>query len=101
MDWLDKLQANHRVWDNKHFPGMTPERYVVKLTEELGELAHAVHRAQWRDTRAEQLDAIGDICVVLMHLCSAQGWTLGGIIRKVGREVLTRTYNAGTRNEEE
>lgn len=44
-------------------------RQALKLTEEVGELASAIIK----DKRDEQIDAIGDIQVVLIILCEQLG----------------------------
>ena len=44
-------------------------RQALKLTEEVGELASAIIK----DKREEQIDAIGDIQVVLIILCKQLG----------------------------
>ena len=58
MDYVKSIEAwaIHRGLDKSN-----SDKQLIKLTEEIGELAEA-HNKEWRD---KQIDSIGDIFVVL------------------------------------
>jgi NTP pyrophosphatase (non-canonical NTP hydrolase) len=58
-----------RAWANDRnlLLGATPQAQMLKMTEEVGELAHGIAR----DDKAEITDAIGD-CVVVLTILAAQ-----------------------------
>lgn len=58
-----------RNWarDRNLIKGSTPQAQMLKMTEEVGELAHAVARGKL----AEAADAIGD-CVVVLTILAEQ-----------------------------
>lgn len=58
MDYIKSIEAwtKNRGLDKKN-----PDKQLIKLVEEVGELAEA-HNKNWRD---KQIDSLGDIFVVL------------------------------------
>lgn len=80
---LDELQEYVGDWHRHWFPDVSPTRVVLKLVEEAGELAaaHNKHLAYaaptWEQSLTEsELDAIGDIAIVLLALCDRFGYSL-------------------------
>lgn len=75
----DNLIAAVTQWaKDRDIPGnATAQSQVVKLTEELGELAAGVCRGDLGKT----CDSIGDMTVVLIVLCSVLGVDFGGCLR--------------------
>lgn len=65
MEVLDKI----RKWadDRNLIAGATPRDQMLKMTEEVGELAHGIARKN----KPEIIDAIGD-CVVVLTILAAQ-----------------------------
>lgn len=66
---MDILINKIKAWaeDRNLVKGATPQAQMLKMTEEVGELAHAIARKD--NTLAK--DAIGD-CVVVLAILSAQ-----------------------------
>ena len=68
------MNTNEKVlqWakDRNLVEGSTPEKQFLKLSEEMGELAMAMNR----NDRAEQIDAVGDMIVVLTVLSAQLGF---------------------------
>ncbi len=69
---MDEFQQEVADWHILHFPRVSEMDVLAKLTEEVGELARARLRLRWgecADTdecmRQEEMDAIGDIMIVL------------------------------------
>ena len=61
-----------RQWANERnlIHGSTPHHQMVKLAEEMGELAHSIAR----DNLNNAADAIGDMIVVLTIIAYQYGW---------------------------
>lgn len=59
-------------WHKSIFPTATPEDILCKLTEEVGELCHARQHNKWTNSESSinEIDAIGDILVVLTAYCA-------------------------------
>ena len=107
---LDDLQNLINDWHNQNFGHVPTTAIIAKLTEEVGEAAHAAirlyHHSEGRivdrdsqgnlvtsyGREAELKDAIGDIVIVLMNLSNAYGWYLSNIIEETVEEVLQRDY---------
>lgn len=97
---LDALQYRVDVWSGNNFGALPDTFHITKLTEEVGEAAHAVvrlfHESQGKkvNPKSEEnlKDALGDIMVILMNLANNHGWALGNIIQEVADEVLARDY---------
>lgn len=77
-----------RKWadDRNLIEGATPQAQMLKLTEEVGELAHGVAR----DDLGEVRDAIGDAVVVLTILAAQFGMNIEGCIASAYDEIKDR-----------
>jgi len=73
---LGELQEELYRWQTYNFDNQDPGRMVLGICEEAGELCHAQlkYEQNIRGTQEEKLeemkDAIGDICMYAMNLCS-------------------------------
>lgn len=75
MDYIKSVEA----WaKNRGLDKSNSDKQLIKLTEELGELAEA-HNKEWRD---KQIDSIGDIFVVLTIYALQNGLHLDGCIKE-------------------
>lgn len=100
MSDLEQLQERLDIWNRRNFDTPPDTFQITKLTEEVGEAAHAVvrlyHQAQGKKvnpkSEAKLKDALGDIMVVLMHLANNHGWSLEEIFRETADEILARDY---------
>jgi NTP pyrophosphatase (non-canonical NTP hydrolase) len=95
---LEKFQAEVEEWGKKNFPDSCWQMCVMGVTEEMGELNHALLK-QWQGIRGtheehEKLakDAVGDIVIFLTHLCIKRGWNLSEIVAKTWAEVSQRDW---------
>lgn len=90
---LTDLQVEVAEWHRKHFPEATATHIVLKLVEEVGELARA-HNARILGLRSAQFgkeeDAVGDILIVLAAMCDRWGIELADIAGTVWAEVKAR-----------
>lgn len=101
IEELDALQERLDTWNRKNFGTPADTFHITKLTEEVGEAAHAVvrlyHRAQGKkvnpNSEEKLRDALGDIVVILMHLANSNGWQLSDAIQDTCDEVLARDYS--------
>ncbi len=97
---LDILQDRFAEWGRQNFGPMPDTFHIAKLTEEVGEAAHAVVRLYLQEQgkrinpKSEEnlKDALGDIVVILMNLANNHGWSLSEIFEEVADEVLARDY---------
>ena len=64
-----------------------PARQMLKLTEEVGELAGAIAKGKVED----QIDAVGDIQVVLIILCEQLGISYEGALYGAYQTIKNRT----------
>lgn len=74
-DWYSKLQAEHQVWAEAHFPCSPNERALrsaLGVVEELSELKLAV-------AAEDKWDAIADTVIFMSDACSAHGLALEDI----------------------
>lgn len=90
-------------WATRNFPTekrITSLRCTLGVSEETGELAHAILKRDQgiRGTEEEHIaaakDAIGDIAVYIMHLCHVEGWDLEAIICETAEHVTRRDWVA-------
>ena len=97
-----EIQAIMQEWREKNFlhATRTVEMQTLGVCEEAGELAHAVlkHKQGIRGYddekyRAEVRDAIGDMIIFAMGICSTEGWDIEDIIRETACKVLERNWN--------
>jgi len=66
--------------------GSDPKSQMLKLVEELGELASGIAK----DNQEEVLDAIGDVCVVLIILSLQMGWNIATPLNHAYNEIKDR-----------
>jgi len=98
-----KMQEELSTWERLNFD--VPKdvekrelRMLAGVTEELGELSHAIlKRQQGIRGTAEQhhaaaLDAIGDITIFLMQMCSTWGVSFGDVVTGVAHNVMKRQW---------
>lgn len=88
---INTIQREQRTWEHLNF-GDTPVTYpMLGMTEELGELSHAVLknlqgiRGKEEINREEEMDALGDILIYMISFCNKRGYNL--------EEILTTTWN--------
>ena len=67
-------------------PDFAPKQFI-KLVEEVGELANAI----LKDNKAEQIDALGDIQIVLNILAEQLGFDLDECLKSAYEEIKNRT----------
>ena len=97
---LEHTQALFKAWSLRNFGELPDTFHITKLTEEVGEAAHAVvrlyHQEQGKriNPKSEEnlKDALGDIMIILMNLANNHDWSLGEIFQETTNEVLTRDY---------
>lgn len=84
MRTLDQI----RKWadDRNLIEGATTQAQMLKMTEEVGELAHAVARSKYGDAR----DAVGDCVVVLTILSAQMGFDIEEAIEEAYEEIKDR-----------
>jgi len=95
---FNKLQQEVGEWSRKNFPNNTPNNPFLGMVEEVGELAHALLKADQgiRGTAAEHeeaaMDAVGDILVFMADFCERKGWSMQEIIEEVWDRVKHRDW---------
>lgn len=68
LDYLDMNTLVTRVWEWFEVKGLKdPVMQMVKVQEEVGELAHQISRNKLHDPETE--DALGDILVTIIGMC--------------------------------
>lgn len=68
LDYLDMNTLVTRVWEWFEIKGLKdPVMQMVKVQEEVGELAHQISRNKLQDPETE--DALGDILVTVIGMC--------------------------------
>ena len=84
MDYTKSIElwAAHRGLDKAN-----PDKQLIKLQEEVGELAEA-HNKGWRD---KQVDSLGDIYVVLVIYALQNGLHLDDCIKEAYNVIKNRT----------
>jgi NTP pyrophosphatase (non-canonical NTP hydrolase) len=104
MSKLSDLQSKLHIWQHNNFPAHDIPRRLLQLTlgvaEESGELCHSVLKRDQgiRGTHAEHTaamrDAIGDIAIFAMQICSAEGWDFEQVVSDTAEQVLKRNWRA-------
>jgi NTP pyrophosphatase (non-canonical NTP hydrolase) len=96
---LVSLQQELHEWRQRNFPDTSgPAHQVLGVAEETGELAHAILkqsqgiRGSFEQHDSEMKDAVGDVTIYLMGLCSAKGWDFEVILEDTARYVLKRDW---------
>jgi NTP pyrophosphatase (non-canonical NTP hydrolase) len=78
FDPLSELQVRLSRWQVENFGMQSPERFVLGIVEELGELGEAIEM----DDPEKILDAIGDTCIYATQLASVHRLDFGVLLRK-------------------
>ena len=65
------IQNEVEAWALRNFDEQDSHRPLLGVFEEIGELARACRQAELNLIR----DAIGDICIYMMHYCALRGWS--------------------------
>lgn len=95
---LELLEREVAAWQDRNFPNTPAYRPLLGAVEELGELAHAHLKNEQgiRGTAAEhadaKLDAVGDICIYLIHYARLSGFSLATAIGRAWAEVQYRDW---------
>ena len=95
---MDLLQKEMNDWWRKNFPDSGYIDNFLGLSEELGELSHALlkQRQGIRGTNEEHdlaaMDAVGDIFIFLVNFCNAKDWNIAEIIVNTWSEVSKRNW---------
>ena len=100
---IKQIQDAHREWLNRNFgdktgDGVAQLEQFLGITEELGELAHALLkgrqgiRGSAEKHEAAAKDAVGDIFIFLSGFCCRKGWDLQEIIEETWAEVSQRDW---------
>lgn len=105
QQFLTWLQNQHAAWERVNFPTSEKEVFhsLAGMTEELGELAHAILkdaqsiRGDHEKHMLDGQDAVGDLFIYCAGLCNKMGWNMQQCIYKAWREVGSRDW---TKNKE-
>ncbi len=74
------------AWDRNLIDGSTPNAQMLKLMEEVGELAGGV----CKDKAAVIKDSIGDVFVVLTIVAAQMGWSIEECVQAAYAEIKDR-----------
>ncbi len=74
------------AWDRNLIDGSTPNAQMLKLMEEVGELAGGV----CKDKFAVIKDSIGDVFVVLTIIATQMGWSIEECVQAAYAEIKDR-----------
>ena len=85
---LSKLVAliQNWAWDRNLIAGSTPNAQMLKLMEEVGELAGGV----CKDKADVIKDSIGDVFVVLTIIAAQMGWSIEECVQAAYEEIKDR-----------
>lgn len=96
---LSDLQAEQKAWSEYNFPNSkTYQHPYMGVVEEMGELSHSFLkqeqkiRGTWQEHEVNAMDAVGDMMVYLMDLCTKRGWDLGAITQETWDAVKQRDW---------
>lgn len=98
--FLDWLQMNHSAWEHVNFPDSHGNVFhsLAGVTEELGELAHALLkdsqniRGTAEEHDREGRDAVGDLLIYMAGLCNKKGWNMQRCVETAWAEVANRDW---------
>jgi NTP pyrophosphatase (non-canonical NTP hydrolase) len=96
--YLQALQTDHKTWTDRNFPNADPVDAVLGVAEEVGELCHAILkqrqgiRGTSEEHEAKAKDAVGDIVIYLLDVCTRRGWSFGEIVAETWAEVRKRDW---------
>ena len=96
---LSQLQSERRAWVERNFPGTSGlNESILGMTEELGELAHAVlkrHqgiRGSAEEHSAAIEDAVCDLIIFACGVADAEGFDLGQAVHDTWQQVKNRDW---------
>lgn len=94
---MKKYQNDVGEWSRKNFGDQDIRNCVLGVAEETGELCHAILKDTQgirnnEDHEENAKDAVGDIIIYLMDLCSRKGWNIEDILDKTMEEVMERDW---------
>lgn len=101
---LSQLQKESRVWRDRNFPDHSSIDAFLGMTEEMGELAHAIlKRAQGiRGTADEHTaairDAVADWIIFACGFADNEGFDIGEVVQQTWEQVKMRDWLADPRN---
>lgn len=104
MTLLQTVQDEHKVWRARNFPGDDLWVPALGAAEETGELCHAVLKMYQgiRGTEAEHKaameDAIGDVSLYLIDICSMLGLSFEQVVYDTWQIVKQRDWQANKGN---
>lgn len=98
-EWSALQQRLYR-WEARNFGQGTLEHAALGVAEESGELCHAVlkHAQKIRGMgdievlREKAGDAVADIVIYAINLCSKLGLDFGTLVKETSREVMKRDW---------
>lgn len=112
-NWLRNLQSDQLEWEKKQPWFENSEKRLgnakyfealAGITEETGELAHSLLkmfqgiRGSYDEHEKNAKDAVGDITIFILKLCSIFGWDYQDIIKETWDEVKQRDFNKDKQN---
>lgn len=98
---LRDLQAQLHEWRTRNFPMADADQQFMGMVEELGEYAHVTlkYKQQIRegllssnDNILHQQDALADLVIYLLGVCSYRGWNFQQILEETARDVMKRDW---------
>jgi NTP pyrophosphatase (non-canonical NTP hydrolase) len=99
MATLSALQTELNQWRHRNFPDtFTSQHQLMGVVEEVGELSHALLKQQqgirgsYEEHDEAMKDAIADIVIYLMGICSNKAWDLSELVMSTGESVLNRDW---------
>lgn len=92
-----EIQQEQKIWSEYNFGEQPIHRPFFGMTEELGELAHALLKSEQgirnhegHDAKAK--DAFGDLFIYMMDFANKMGWDAEDIFVQVWMEVRRRNW---------
>lgn len=98
MTNLRDLQDDLHEWRNHNFLAQSWEDQFMGMVEEMGELAHALLKQKQgiRGTHQEHehaaQDAVADLTIYMMGLCSYRGWDFTNLVASTAIKVMRRDW---------
>lgn len=95
---LRDIQREQFTWQTKNFPQSDWHHAYMGIVEEVGELSHALLKAEQgiRGTKdelhAKEIDAIGDVLIYLLGFCNLRGHDLQQILEDTWTQVKQRDW---------
>jgi NTP pyrophosphatase (non-canonical NTP hydrolase) len=100
-----QLQEENAAWAARNFgPANYPERSLLGVVEEVGELAHAVLkglqgiRGSQQEHQLAAKDAVGDVVIYLADFCTRSGFDFGECVQEAWDEVKARDWTKHRRD---